>query len=50
MFLQSAEKPEPRNKTLDDVSISVGTVRNLVCWAIMTPMEGAYGNQKEHAG
>src|SRR5580658_2223291 len=27
-----------------------GTVRNLVCGAIMTPMEGAYGNQERHPG
>jgi hypothetical protein len=27
-----------------------GTVRNLVCGAIVTPMEGAYGNQKGHPG
>jgi hypothetical protein len=27
-----------------------GTVRNLVCWAIVTPMEGAYGNQERHPG
>jgi hypothetical protein len=28
----------------------VGTVRNLVCGAILTPMEGAYGNQERHPG
>ena len=27
-----------------------GTVRNLVCGAIVTPMEGAYGNQERHPG
>ena len=27
-----------------------GTVRNLVCGAIVTPMEGAYGNQEGHPG
>ena len=27
-----------------------GTVRNLVCGAILTPMEGAYGNQEGHPG
>ena len=26
------------------------TVRNLVCGAIVTPMEGAYGNQERHPG
>ena len=30
--------------------ILVGTVRNLVCGAIVTPMEGAYGNQERHPG
>jgi hypothetical protein len=25
-------------------------LRNLVCGAIVTPMEGAYGNQKGHPG
>src|ERR1700691_4062102 len=29
---------------------AMGTVRNLVCGAIMTPMEGAYGNQERHPG
>ena len=29
---------------------SSGTVRNLVCGAIVTPMEGAYGNQERHPG
>jgi hypothetical protein len=29
---------------------SVGTVRNLVCGAIVTPMEGGYGNQERHPG
>jgi len=29
---------------------TVGTVRNLVCGAIMTPMEGDYGNQERHPG
>jgi Transposase, Mutator family len=34
-----------------DVTASgAGTVRNLVCWAIVTPMEGAYGNQERHPG
>ena len=28
----------------------VGTVRNLVCGAIVTPMEGAYGNQERDPG
>jgi hypothetical protein len=28
----------------------LGTVRNLVCGAIVTPMEGAYGNQERHPG
>jgi hypothetical protein len=27
-----------------------GTVRNLVCGAIVTPMEGVYGNQERHPG
>ena len=27
-----------------------GTVRNLVCGAIVTPMEGAYGNQERDPG
>jgi adenylate kinase family enzyme len=27
---------------------AAGTVRNLVCGAIVTPMEGAYGNQERH--
>jgi len=27
-----------------------GIVRNLVCGAIVTPMEGAYGNQERHPG
>jgi hypothetical protein len=27
-----------------------GSVRNLVCGAIVTPMEGAYGNQERHPG
>src|SRR6202042_3035563 len=27
-----------------------GAVRNLVCGAIVTPMEGAYGNQERHPG
>jgi transposase len=27
-----------------------GTVRNLVCGAIVKPMEGAYGNQEGHPG
>jgi hypothetical protein len=31
-------------------TIITGTVRNLVCGAIMTPMEGAYGNQERHPG
>jgi transposase len=26
------------------------TVRNLVCGAVVTPMEGAYGNQERHPG
>jgi len=30
--------------------IAYGTVRNLVCGAIVTPMEGAYGNQERHPG
>ena len=29
---------------------SVGTVRNLVCGAIVTPTEGAYGDQERHPG
>ena len=28
----------------------VGTVRNLVCGAIVTPTEGAYGDQERHPG
>ena len=27
-----------------------GTVRNLVCGAIVTPTEGAYGDQERHPG
>src|SRR5271166_724496 len=30
--------------------LGAGTVRNLVCGAILTPMEGAYGNQEGHPG
>ena len=30
--------------------VQSGTVRNLVCGAILTPMEGAYGNQEGHPG
>jgi hypothetical protein len=29
---------------------TVGTVRNLVCEAIVTPMEGDYGNQERYPG
>jgi transposase len=29
---------------------AVGTVRNLVCGAIVTPTEGAYGDQERHPG
>jgi nucleoside-diphosphate-sugar epimerase len=31
-------------------ALGAGTVRNLVCGAIVTPMEGAYGNQERHPG
>ena len=31
-------------------ALATGTVRNLVCGAIVTPMEGAYGNQERHPG
>ena len=34
----------------DLTASEAGTVRNLVCWAIVTPMEGAYGNQERHPG
>jgi hypothetical protein len=30
--------------------LAPGTVRNLVCGAIVTPVEGAYGNQERHPG
>jgi hypothetical protein len=35
---------------LEEVRRGLGTVRNLVCGAIVTPMEGAYGNQERHPG
>ena len=35
---------------LEELSDIAGTVRNLVCGAIVTPMEGAYGNQERHPG
>jgi transposase len=40
-----------RRKLVESQAISTaGTVRNLVRGAIMTPMEGAYGNREEHSG
>jgi len=33
-----------------DKPIEMGTVRNLVCGAIVTPTEGAYGDQERHPG
>lgn len=37
-------------KIFDGAAEARGTVRNLVCGAIVTPMEGAYGNQERHPG
>src|SRR5271165_6766416 len=51
--VQSGSAP-PANalSTLQKVNVAAagGTVRNLVCGAILTPMEGAYGNQEGHPG
>ena len=47
-FLEAA-RAEKSDLTLQKLR-PAGTVRNLVCGAIVTPMEGAYGNQERHPG
>lgn len=39
-----------RHGTQTVIAAFDGIVRNLVCGAIVTPMEGAYGNQERHPG
>jgi Arm DNA-binding domain len=56
---KSSERARERTLTDDELSRvwraasasgTFGTVRNLVCGAIVTPMEGAYGNQERDPG
>jgi hypothetical protein len=43
----AADRPSG-NERIKKIVATDGTVRNLVCGAIVTPMEGAYGNQERH--
>jgi hypothetical protein len=48
----AAAEPQPAEESavVEHAAAEPGTVRNLVCGAIVTPMEGAYGNQERHPG
>jgi hypothetical protein len=43
----AADRPSG-NERIKKIVATDGTVRNLVCGAIVTPMEGAHGNQERH--
>ena len=44
-FCEEVSTERMRDELLNE---SAGTVKDLVCRAIVTPMEGAYGNQERH--